>query len=131
MVALLAQHGYHQTKHTSGLFAHESRGISFTLVVDDFGIKYIDQADVDHLMNALCTKYKMSIDMDAKQYVGIDLQWDYANRELTCSMDQYVKDALSELEHSMPKQHHYGPSKAEKPDYGAKVQYVKEDTSAL
>ena len=35
----LAAHGYHKT-NTDGLFRHESRDISFTLVVDKFGIKH-------------------------------------------------------------------------------------------
>jgi hypothetical protein len=130
MVGLLKRHGYHQAKHTSGLFTHETRDISFTLVVDDFGIKYKRQEDVDHLMAALRGKYTMKVVMEAKQYVGISLDWDYIDRELTCSMDEYVKAALSEFQHEKPKQHHYGPSKAERPDYGARIQYVKEDTSA-
>ena len=44
-------------------------------------------------------------------------------------MDGYVIEALSELKHIASKQHFYSPSKMERPDYGAKVQYVKEDTS--
>ena len=36
----LAKHGYNELKHTSGLFKHKTRPISFTLVVDNFGIKY-------------------------------------------------------------------------------------------
>jgi hypothetical protein len=130
MVKVLEQGGYIQSRHTSGLFTHETRDISFTLVVDDFGIKYKKQEDVDHLMACLRKKYTMKVDMEAKQYVGIDLKWDYNARELICSMDAYVKSALSEFQHEPPKQHHYGPSKSERPVYGAKVQYVKTDTSA-
>ena len=37
----LALHGYSESDITVGLFKHESRNISFTLVVDDFGIKCI------------------------------------------------------------------------------------------
>ena len=35
MVTLLASHDYIQCPHTSGLFCHRTRGILFTLVVDD------------------------------------------------------------------------------------------------
>lgn len=118
---LLHRHGYHQAKHTIRLFTHKYRDISFTLVVHYFGMKYTDPRDVDHLLTALRTKYKMSVDMDAKQYVGIDLQWDYKSRELICLMDEYVKDALSEFQHIAPKQHYSDPSKADRPDYGAKI----------
>jgi hypothetical protein len=36
----LAPHGYTEAKHTPGLWTHHTRPITFTLVVDDFGIKY-------------------------------------------------------------------------------------------
>ena len=45
----LAPHGYHEHANTPGLWYHETRPISFTLVVDDFGVKYVDKQDADHL----------------------------------------------------------------------------------
>ena len=71
----------------------------------------------------------MTCDMDGKQYVGMHLDWNYDTREVICSMDQYVQDALSELEVTKPKQHFKGPSKSPSINYGAKVQYVEDDTS--
>ena len=109
-----------------GLFKHETRTISFTLVVDDFGIKWTNKDDLDHLLNSLEKKYSMKVDMDAKQYVGIDLQWDYDKRELVCSTDEYIDTALLELQHVQPKQIHHGPSKHTPPNYGAKIQYIDE-----
>ena len=41
LVNHLTKHGYHQTD-TTCLFRHESNGVSFSLVVDDFGVKYIE-----------------------------------------------------------------------------------------
>ena len=55
---------YHQAKCTQGLFKHETRDISFTLVVDDLGIKHTDKADVDHLIASLEEVYTMTLDMD-------------------------------------------------------------------
>jgi hypothetical protein len=49
----LAPHGYYECKQMPGLWKHTSRPISFTLVVDDFGVKYTDQGDVDHLIGSL------------------------------------------------------------------------------
>ena len=37
----LAPAGYYNTPHTPGLRKHVSHPISFTLVVDDFGVKYV------------------------------------------------------------------------------------------
>jgi hypothetical protein len=45
----LAQDGYRPTKHTHGLWTHDTRPITFSLVVDDFGIKYVGQEHTDHL----------------------------------------------------------------------------------
>ena len=36
----LNQHGYTQSKMVPGLWKHKTRPIQFTLVVDDFGVKY-------------------------------------------------------------------------------------------
>ena len=129
LVAHLAKHDYVKAKYTEGFFRHKTRDISFTLVVDDFGIKYTNLEDVEHLNRILREKYKYKVDMAAKQYIGIHLNWDYKKRELICSMDGYVEKALQEFMHTPPKQHHYGPSKVVRPDYGAKVQYVKDDTT--
>jgi len=129
LVDHLAKHGYHESTFTVGLFTHETRDISFTLVVDDFGIKWKNKDDLNHLITSLEKKYNMKTDMDAKQYVGIDLKWDYHQRTLICSMDDYIDTALQELQHVMPKQHCKSPSKHIQPVYGAKVQYVEEDNT--
>ena len=56
LVRQLSKHGYHKSKCTEGLFLHKTRNIAFTLVVDDFAIKYTNKADVDHLLE--CIKEK-------------------------------------------------------------------------
>ena len=45
--------GYYQSKITPGYWKHAWRPISFTLVVDNFGVKYINKADVQHLICVL------------------------------------------------------------------------------
>ena len=36
----LALHGYAPVVHTPGLWTHQSKAVSFVLVVDDFAVKY-------------------------------------------------------------------------------------------
>ena len=67
--------------------------------------------------------------MDAKQCVGIGLEWDYNKRALDCSMDEHIETALQEFEHALPKQFYHAPSKMVRPDYGATMQYVEDDAS--
>jgi hypothetical protein len=41
---------YRPTIHTHGIWKHETRPVWFSLVVDDFGIKYIGRDNPEHLM---------------------------------------------------------------------------------
>jgi len=47
----LTPNGYHECPITPGLWKHTIRPIQFCLVVDDFGIKYTNQEDANHLIN--------------------------------------------------------------------------------
>jgi hypothetical protein len=49
----LAPFGYYPARHTPGLWLHKTRQISFTLVVDDFAVKYVGKKHAEHLRNAL------------------------------------------------------------------------------
>ena len=80
--------------HTPGLWKHVSCRIVFTLVVDDFGVKYINKKNDDHLVAALKVKYKISKDWTGSLYCGIDLIWDYTNRTLDLGMHGYINTQL-------------------------------------
>ena len=43
-------------------------------MVDDFGIKYMNKQDVDHLITSVRAKYPFKVDWEAKQYVGMHLK---------------------------------------------------------
>jgi hypothetical protein len=45
--------GYYLAKRTPGLGLHNTKPTAFSLVVDDFSVKYITTADAHHLRNAL------------------------------------------------------------------------------
>ena len=52
LITHLASHGYHQTDATY-LFRHETNGTDFSLVVDDFGVKYSNKLGAQHLIDTL------------------------------------------------------------------------------
>ena len=54
----LAPAGYYEMPHTPGLWKHVSCPITFTLVVDDFGVKYVNKKNSEHLVASLKEKYK-------------------------------------------------------------------------
>jgi hypothetical protein len=41
LVKWLKEHGYSQSKPTPGLWTHKWQPITFSLIVDNFGVKYI------------------------------------------------------------------------------------------
>ena len=54
--------GYTQSKLTPGYWKHEWGPTSFTLVVDDFGIKYIGKEHFMHFIRVLKEHYKVEED---------------------------------------------------------------------
>jgi hypothetical protein len=53
----LAPFGYYPSRHTPGLWLHKTRPIYFTLIVDDFTVKYVGKHHAEHLRNALLQTY--------------------------------------------------------------------------
>ena len=49
----LAEKGYRELPHTPGLFRNETRQVWFTLVVENFGIKYDGEENSKHLLVVL------------------------------------------------------------------------------
>jgi hypothetical protein len=86
----LAPFGYYPARHTPGLWLHKTRPISFTLVVDDFAVKYVGRQHAEHLQNALLRTYELTTDWKAKVYSGMTLKWDYDKR--TCDISLSGKD---------------------------------------
>jgi hypothetical protein len=72
----LAPFRYVECKNTPGLWHHETRPISFTLVVDNFGVKYVNKEDVDHLIASIKTTYSLTKDWTGNLYCGIAMEWD-------------------------------------------------------
>jgi hypothetical protein len=66
LVLHLTKHGSHQSKLIPGLFHHKQQKVSFCLVDDDFGNKYVRKENAEHLINALKSKYTITIDWEAK-----------------------------------------------------------------
>jgi hypothetical protein len=123
----LAPFGYYPARHTPGLWLHKTRPISFTLVVDDFAVKYVGKQHPEHLRNALLRTYELTTDWTATVYSGMTLKWDYDKRTCDISMPGYVANVLSKFQHDAPKHPQHTPSQYVTPVYGAKTQYATKD----
>ena len=93
----LNNEGYYQAKHTPGLWTQETWQISFTLVVNDLGVKYVNKEDVHHLENILEAVYPCKSDWTGNRYVWVHLKWDYKKRTLRTSMPGYVKKSITAI----------------------------------
>jgi hypothetical protein len=98
----LAPFGYYPARHTPGLWLHKTRTISFTLVVDDFAVKYVRKHHAEHLRNALLRAYELTTDWTATVYSGMTLKWNYTKGTCDISMPGYVSNILSKFQHELP-----------------------------
>lgn len=109
----LNQAGYFQSKYVPGLWSHKTRPISFTLVVNDFGVKYVgkDQSSKNTTINAALIGPVPGT--SASHWTGT------------------TPIAKSTFQHSKPSTAQHSPFQCKEINYGAKKQYaVHESASA-
>jgi hypothetical protein len=123
----LAAGGYHPAPNTPGLYIHESRKISFCLWVDDFSVKYVDKADVQHLIDLLKQYYELTTDWTGTKYLGMTLRWDYKHRTVDLSMPGYIERALQRFNHPTPDRPQHSPHAWTAPQYGSTLQMTEDD----
>jgi hypothetical protein len=96
--------------------------ISFTLIVDNFGVKYVFKNDVNHLITSFETTYTLTEDWTGNLYCGITLKWDYVNQNVNISMPNYIKKKLQEYGHIIPTHLHSCPYHPEPRKFGTEAQ---------
>ena len=114
---------YVPTGLTPGLFKHKTRPILFLLVVDDFGIKYLSEDDLSHLLDHLRLKYDVTVG-DGSLFCGIHLDWNYNSnpRKVKLSIPKYCHKALTRFQHPKPARPQHSPHAHTPIQYGAKIQ---------
>ena len=125
----LNKEGYFQSQIVPGFWKHKTRELQFVLVVDDFGIKYIKDDDLDHLITSLEKYYDVAVDKSGKEFVKINLDWDYENRRVHLSMQPYLQKALRQFGVEKPTKPQNSPYPHVPPKYGAKEQFGEEEDS--
>ena len=98
----LRPYGYCEVSHTPSLWKHIYRPINFSLVVDDFGVKYVGEDNARHLIDSLKEDFTISEDCNGGLYCGIKLKWDYDERTLDISITGYIKKQLQKYKHIHP-----------------------------
>jgi hypothetical protein len=118
----LAPFGYKESVNTPGLWRHKSQPLTFTLVVVNFGVEFVNKADVNHLISSIKSAYTLTEDWTGNLYCGITLEWDYVERTVNILMPGYIKMKLQEYEHIMPKKLQMCPYLPEPKKFGTEAQ---------
>ena len=124
LTAHLKQFGYAPVPRTPALWSHETWPIAFTLVVNDFGIKYIGSQHAEHLLAALRTLYKVTEDKTGSKYCGLTIKWNYKQNWVEISMPEYIPALLHKFCHLPPEKRQDAPHKWPVHSYGEKFQYA-------
>jgi len=117
LISHLSSGGYRQTA-TPMLFRHVERDIDFTLVVDDFGIKYQHDADWDHLCSHLRLLYAIKPHPVGSQFLGFTIVHDRRARTISLSYPGYIASLLARVRPGGVK-HAETPSIYHAPNYGS------------
>lgn len=129
--------GYYEAATTPGLWLHKWRPIMFSLIVDDFGIEYVEERHARHLLEVLEEFYTVTTDWDGEKYAGVDIRWDYAkkhkDRKVRIYMDGYIDRVREKYGHKRPSKPQLSPHKHREINYGASSQlaHVDADSPAL
>ena len=129
LVRNLQSHCYAPVAHTPGIWTHANLSTTFTLAVDDFGIKFFAADDATHLLDALRENYSITVDTSDSKYCGLTIKWNYPGNYVAISMPNSVCKALERLQHPMPTRPRHSPHKWLATTYGAKVQYSPNATT--
>jgi hypothetical protein len=126
----LAEYGYHQSKIIPGLWTHETRQTTFTLVVEDFAIKIMNKQDAEHLIKALKKSYQITLDREATNYIGLTVEWDYANGKVHTHMTGYLPKAMTRFKHETLNKIQNSPHQHVAIQYGAKTQLIADEEAS-
>ena len=75
LVQNLQPHGYAPVTYNPGLWTQATLPTTFTLAVDDFGIKFFASNDSTHLLDTLRKNYSITVDPSESKYCGLTIKW--------------------------------------------------------
>ena len=115
---------------TPGLWTHTTLPTTFTLTLDDFGIKFFTADDSTHLLDALRKHYSITFDLSGSKYCGLTIKWDHPGNYVDISMPNSFRKALERFQHPMTARPQHSPHNFLAPMHGAKVQYSPNASTA-
>ena len=72
--------------------------MTFSLVADDFGVKFVVKSvgkkHTENLITCINKEYFLSVDWTGELYCGVSLDWYYKNKHISLYMPGYVKSFM-------------------------------------
>ena len=130
LVCNLQPYGYAPVTPPRVLWTHLTLPTTFTLAVDDFGIKLFAADNATPLLDALRENYSITLDPSGSKYCGITINWNYPDNYVYISMPNSINKYLERFQHPVPTRPKHSPHKWIAPMYDAKVQYSSDTTPA-
>jgi len=119
---ILENSDFYEHPFVECLFVHKTRNITFALIVDDMGIKYSREEDLQFLVDVITPHWKLKVDITGSRFLGMHLVWQY-NRPVPRVIifnPTVVKNALSRFVSGTILRGNKTPSPYDKPVYGQK-----------
>ena len=131
LVKLLKVAGYYESDLVPCLFKHESRQISFSLIVDDLGVKHTNTEDIQHLIDAISPRWKVKHNPTGDKYIGMNLKWNYdpANPSLEISNAETAPKSFARFDKDNSIKRRKTPSKYTPPVYGKETTDVETEAA--
>jgi hypothetical protein len=117
----LLPHGCFEFPNTPSLWKHSTCPILFTLVVDNFGVKYVGKEHFNHSIKCIKTRHELTKDWARDLYCGIKLKWDCTAGTLNISMLGYITKLLHKYKDCVPLKPQRCPYSPAPKQYGAKA----------
>jgi hypothetical protein len=114
---------------TPGSWKHNTGRTTFTLAVNDFGVKHFSKADADHLFSTLKEKHALTKDWTGTSHLGFTLDWHCDEGCVNASIPHHDPKALNKFQHAKPKSAQHAPQQWSQPVHGQKVQHANTSAS--
>jgi hypothetical protein len=128
LVKLLKEAGYHESDLVPCLFKHETRKITFSLIVDDLGVKHTNHEDIQHLIDSISPRWKVKHNASGDKYIGMNLKWNYdpTNPSLEISSTETAPKSFARFDTDNNIKRRKTPSRYIAPVYGPKNNEAEE-----
>ena len=109
LITNLKDFGYSPGKNITGIWTHKTRRTTFCLYVDDFGVKFFNKSDADHLLSSLQQNYEYTVDWSGEIFCGLTIVWNYNKEYADISMPKYIPEILSRFKYKQPSKLQFSP----------------------